>query len=119
MTEAEYSQSVQQVLSKYFNIKTEVWSICGKSRIDLVITDKINSNVVFGVEIKRFDRKRGNDIGKFIEQGVRYMNNYFNIDGVSQKIPILLCPALSYNYFIMAETKKIDKRKEKKKSRCE
>lgn len=112
MTELEYSNKICQHFSRYFDIEKEVWSVDGKSRIDLVLIDKTNIDIVFGVEIKRFESKRGEEIGKFIIQANRYAKSYFNVLGVKRKLPILLCPALSYNYLICSEHKLVHEDKE-------
>jgi hypothetical protein len=64
MTEKEFSSKIVNRLLKYFMISEEVWSECGKYRIDFIITHR-KTGLNFGLEFKRFDRKRGEEIGEF------------------------------------------------------
>lgn len=101
--EAIFVDKLVLSLQKYFTIEKEVWSDCRKGRIDLVLTTK--DGFKFGVECKRNDNKRGEEIGEFIKQALRYKEYLFN--GV--KIPIFIAPPISYNYFIMNQyCKKIE-----------
>lgn len=99
MTENEvYERTVQQ-LQKHFFIYPEHWSVDGKSRIDIIIKDKI-TDVLFGIELKRIDYKRGEDGGKLLKQAMRYATSDFKVDDKIQKIPIFIAPPLSHNMFI-------------------
>lgn len=99
MTEKEFSNKIVNRLLKHFTVSAEVWSECGKYRIDFIITHrKTGSN--FGLEFKRFDRKRGEEIGEFILQAQRYSMIKFKTPQGYGKVPVLICPPLSYNYLI-------------------
>lgn len=89
--------------AKYFNIRREVWSVDGKSRIDVVLIHKTTPELIIGVEAKKADYKRGDNIGEHILQAFRYTLSDFLLDGNRQKIPVALLPPLSYNYLIMKD----------------
>jgi hypothetical protein len=99
MTEKEIEQKIINALRPFFHIKQEVWSLDHKSRIDFIITCK-RSNAIFGLEIKKFEEKKGDEIGKIVEQCFRYTNCKFDINGEFKKVPIFLAPPLSYLFFI-------------------
>lgn len=97
MLEALYTQKVKAELSKYFEMNPEVWDYTMKSRIDYVATCK-ESGAAFGIEVKKTDYKRGEDIGNLIKQAMRYSQCEFPIkDGSYTKIPIFIVPQLSYD----------------------
>lgn len=101
--ESDYVLKVVNALIPFLNIEQEVKSDCKNGRIDLIATTPTGER--FGIECKRADEKRGEKIGDFIKQAIRYSDYKFN--GV--RIPIFLAPALSYNYFLMNQyTKDID-----------
>lgn len=102
MTEKEFSLKVVNKLSTYFDSTSEVWSECGKYRIDYVLTHK-KTKKPFGIEFKRFERKRGEEIGEYILQAQRYSNTKFKTVNGYSKMPIMICPPLSYNYLICRE----------------
>lgn len=56
--------------SKYFEVQREVVSKCKKNRIDLLLT--IDGKYHFGIECKRPDKKRGEEIGEYVLQAKRY-----------------------------------------------
>jgi hypothetical protein len=99
MTENQFSEFVVNRLAAYFTAEAEVWSECGKNRIDYVVTHK-TTGLHFGLEFKRFDRKRGEEIGEFILQAQRYSKSKFKTKDGFKQMPILICPPLSYNYLI-------------------
>lgn len=104
LTEEQFVTKVIESLSPYFNIQREIWSKSGKSRIDLVIEDKKQKDVYFGIEAKRMDKRRGEMIGSHIEQCVRYSKEYFEVKPkVFVKIPIVICPPLSFYYLCLNE----------------
>jgi hypothetical protein len=105
LTEAEIVTKLVRHLSPYFNISKEVKDVTGKSRIDLVLQDKNNTEVYFGVEVKRVNRKRGASIGEHIKQGIRYSETEFIIGCKKRKLPILLAPPISYIYLICPNDK--------------
>jgi hypothetical protein len=109
MSEKEFVEKLTVVFQKQFHVLSEVKSICNSARIDLVLIHKQNPKYVFGIECKRFDRKKGAEIGKYIKQAMRYSGLKFEVYGHTRHIPILIAPPLSYKYFIMVEETKIDK----------
>lgn len=56
--------------SKYFEVQREVVSKCKKNRIDILLT--IDGKYHFGIECKRPDKKRGEEIGEYVLQAKRY-----------------------------------------------
>lgn len=101
-TEHDFVQKIIPTFSKHFKVTQEVWSKCKNGRIDLLLT--LNDSIYFGIECKAPNEKRGEKIGEYIKQAIRYSNYYFNIgNNVYKKIPILICPALSYNYLLMKD----------------
>jgi len=102
MTEKELEQAIIKVLQPYFSIRQEVWSKDHKSRIDFVLTCKL-SNAIFGLEIKKIEKKKGDEVGKIVEQCQRYTLCEFDINGNYKRIPIFLAPPISYHFFICPE----------------
>lgn len=99
--EKDFSNKVMNRLQKYFFIQEEIWSKCGNYRIDYVLNDRKNDDVFFGVEFKDNDHKRWENIGEHILQSLRYSLSLFEVQtGVFKKIPILICPPISYNYLM-------------------
>lgn len=106
-SEDQFTQRMVDYLEKYFDVQHQVYSKCRKGKIDLIITHK-NSDYHFGVELKRDDSKKGEEIGEYVKQAIRYSNYEFEIsEGVYQKIPICICPPLSYRYFLMNNEEKV------------
>lgn len=91
--------AVVNKLAPYFEIELEVWSTDGKSRIDVVLTDKKYKKSI-GIESKAVDYKRGNDLGIHILQSMRYVKSEFKTKNGVQKLPIFICPPISYNYLM-------------------
>lgn len=108
MNEKEFVNSIIPLFTDKFTVYREVSSECKSKRIDLVLQHKIYKKIVFGVECKMFNSKKGNEIGKYIRQAINYSDYKFVFGEYSQRMPILICPALSINYLIMAEERKID-----------
>ena len=101
--EAVFVDKLIHSLNRYFKVERECWSDCKQGRIDLIVTTK--EGYKFGIECKRNDNKRGEEIGEFIKQAMRYKEYFFN----GTKIPIFIAPPISYNYFIMNQySKEID-----------
>jgi len=96
-TEKEFVDKIELYLKKYFKVEREIWSDCRNGRIDVIATDK--DGFKYGIECKRNDSKRGEEIGEFIKQAIRYKDYLFN----GKKIPIFIAPPLSYKYFILNE----------------
>ena len=102
--EKEFVDKLVDIFSHHFIVKREIKSKCKKDRIDLVLQLKENTSVYFGIECKIPDKKRGEEIGRFIKQAIRYTTSEFEIEtGEFKQIPIFICPPLSYNYFLMNE----------------
>lgn len=106
-TEAQFVNKVVIVLQKYFKVEREVWSDCRGGRIDLILTTK--EGYRFGVECKRFDKKKGEKIGRYIKQAMRYSTYNFS----NERIPIFIAPPLSYKYFIMNDFEDVKENGEK------
>lgn len=106
--EAEFVDKIVKYLQKYFTIEREVWSKCKTSRIDLVL--KYSEGVYFGVECKQHSKKTGEEIGEHIKQSIRYSHLEFQVErGIFKKVPILIAPPISYEYFILNEERMIYK----------
>lgn len=102
-TEQEFVNQLTQSFGKHFKVSAEVFSKCGKGRIDLILSLP-NSNIHFGLECKKPDSKRGEQIGEYVKQAIRYTQYEFEVyPGIYKRIPILICPPLSYKYFLMNE----------------
>ena len=108
--EKEFVDGLEKYLSKWFLVKREIWSKCRKSRIDMVITLIGNENIIFGLECKQVNKKRGEEIGEYVRQASRYTKQEFEVQSnIFKRIPILICPPLSCNYFVFnEESKQID-----------
>lgn len=107
MTEKEFVTSLCASFSSYFEVSTEVWSKDRQSRIDILLKLK-KEDVYFGIECKIPDSKKGQEIGYYVQQAVKYSNSEFEIQkDIFQRIPIFICPPLSYNYFLLKEETKI------------
>jgi hypothetical protein len=91
---------IQQFRSD-FDVFTEVKSKCRTSRIDLVLL--YQKKFLFGIECKIPDKKKGNEIFQYVNQAKRYTEMKWELNNQFFTMPILLCPPLSYNYFIMNE----------------
>lgn len=106
MTEKTLQNKIAARLKQWFRVKKEVTTTCGTGRIDLVVTCN-DTGVRFGIELKKDDKKRGHDIGLLIKQASRYAESKFIIDDYCGKIPVFVYPAISYDYMICPEEKKI------------
>src|SRR5574343_356831 len=107
-----FKEKTVRLLTPYFTFKQEVWSVDGNSRIDLVIINKENQSMIFGLEAKRYDSKRSNQIGEWLLQSIRYSLSEFDINGKIIKIPVVLAPPLSYHYIGIKDEKVIINEKE-------
>lgn len=100
--EKEFVDKMEKIFENNFIVKREVRSECKKSRIDIVL--KLDENIYFGLECKIPDKKRGEEIGRYIKQSYIYSNSKFEVEkNIFKKIPIFICPPLSYDYFILNE----------------
>jgi hypothetical protein len=110
-SEKIFKKKVVNYMSQYFDIYEEVPSLDGTGRIDLVLVNKDNRDVVFGMELKKYDKKRGHDIGEWLLQAIRYSLSEFIVDGVKKSIPIVLAHGLSYDYIgVKDDVKVVNKR---------
>lgn len=103
--EKEFVEKLKPIFKKHFIVRDECYSDCKKNRIDLILQLK-NTDYFFGIECKIPNKKRGEEIGRFVEQAIRYTNYKFDVlknKTIYKKIPIFICPALSYDYFILNE----------------
>jgi hypothetical protein len=92
--------------SQHFKCQREVWSKCRQGRIDIVL--ETDCGKFFGVEAKVPDRKRGEKIGEFVKQAIRYSAYEFEVrPNHFEVIPIFICPPISYKYFLMNEQEQI------------
>ncbi len=111
--EKEFVDKLEVIFSKHFIVKRECTSKCGKGRIDMILIYKNDKNIVFGIECKIPNKKRGEEIGRFVNQAILYTKMEFDIiykeNPVFKKIPIFICPSLSYNYFLLNEKQKVIK----------
>lgn len=105
-TEQDFVNKLIPTFSKHFKVETEVWSKCKNGRIDLLLN--LDNKYYFGIECKLPNAKRGEQIGKYVKQAIRYSNYEFHIgNGIYKKIPIFICPPLSYKYFLMNQRETI------------
>ena len=101
-TEKEFVNKLEAKFKKYFEVQREVVSKCKKNRIDLLLT--IDGKYHFAIECKIPDKKRGEEIGKYIKQAERYTTAEWEYKpGEFVKAIVLICPPLSYSYFILNE----------------
>jgi len=112
MNEQDYRNNIDKVLIKYFDIDTEVWSVCMNKRIDYILRCK-KSGVLFGLEVKQKNIHKGTEIGKYLLQASEYSKLVFRSKFGLTKMLIFISPAISSIYKeIKQETLKISKGKE-------
>lgn len=100
-TEKEFVNRLALKFSKYFEVQREVVSKCKKNRIDLLLT--IDGKYHFAIECKKPDKKRGEEIGKYIKQAERYTVSWWEYKpGIYVRAIVLICPPLSFNYFCLS-----------------
>jgi hypothetical protein len=106
--EKEFVDELALKFSKYFEVQKEVVSKCKNNRIDLLLT--IDGKYHFGIECKKPDKKRGEEIGRYVLQAIRYTTAEWEYrPSEFVKALIFICPPLSFNYFCLSnETKIID-----------
>lgn len=97
MTEKELQEKLFIYLSKYFHVYSEIYDITNKFRIDLIIVHKSDllKKYPIGIEIKINEKKRGNDLGKWLKQASNYSNLNFKGFG---KCLIMIYPPIQLNY---------------------
>jgi len=95
--ESEIQKMVSDTLSKYFHVRREVLSEDGSSRIDVIAVHKSdnNGNFPIGIEIKAVGKKRGVEIGDWINQAYKYSQLPFRGFG---KVAVFLFPQISGLY---------------------
>lgn len=111
ITEDEYiERTLIPILKPHFIIRRECWSNgTNKRRIDIILQIP-NTDIFFGVEVKRPSDKRGEEIGRFIKQAIDYSTLEWDIYKnctVFRKIPIFINPPISLNYFVMNQESKM------------
>lgn len=97
-TEFDFVTKVCTRLNEFMHIEREAWSDCKKGRIDVIAECKLTATR-FGIECKRSDKKRGEGLGEFMRQGVRYSQMTFG----GSPIPIFMAPPLSNNYLALVD----------------
>lgn len=107
MTEQKFKEKLISIFENHFIVKPERDSKCETRRIDIVLTHKILKEISFGIECKRPDRKKGVKIGEYVKQAFNYSQLEWDCLGNFKKIPILICPPLSFKYFLMNEKETI------------
>lgn len=107
-TEDDFVRGIVRFFKPYFRITEQVWNSDHTGRIDLVL--KCDNEIYFGVECKRHDEKTGEEMGEYIRQAIRYSLSKFEVEpNIFKRIPILICPPLSYEYFLLNEKEMIVK----------
>ena len=106
--EERFVDSCIAVFEKYFVCQREVWSKCGNGRIDILLS--LPSGEHFGIEAKQPNSKRGEEIARYVKQAIRYTEYEFLVEpNIYKRVPIFICPPISYKYFLLNnETKIID-----------
>jgi len=95
--EKELQLKMENYLSRYFHIESEVKSTDWKGRIDLIVIHKtdISRKYPIGIEIKVNAKKTGKDIAAWLRQANGYANMNFIGYG---KCLIVTCPQISGLY---------------------
>jgi hypothetical protein len=93
MTEFELRDQIISHLSRYFHTDREVKSICKTGRVDIGLVHKtdITKTYPIGIEVKRFDDKRGRDVGDWLKQAQRYSSLIWSLG----KMLIIVAPQIS------------------------
>jgi hypothetical protein len=71
--EKEFVDKLCIKFSKYFEVQREVVSKCKKNRIDILLS--IDGKYHFGIECKSPDKKRGEQIGRYVFEHRIYPGN--------------------------------------------
>lgn len=79
MTEAILVEKASGYLSKFFDVQIEVWSTDYKKRIDMVLIHKSDTAKKYpiGIEFKQNGKKRGKELGLWLEQSMTYSQSDF------------------------------------------
>lgn len=107
MTEDELVDSFVKHFSKWFDIEREVRDDNKIGRIDILMQCKV-SEVIFGVECKNPDLRKGTDVAEVIMQAVQYSRLSFH----GKRIPVFLVPSISHNQLACAKERKVIEGKE-------
>ncbi len=104
LSEKEFRDKVEKRLAIYFNLYPEQKGYYtnpqGKKslkRLDLVIEHKHWKNIVFGIEFKHNEKKRGYDLAKCCLQMMRYSAIEWDFRTNEKEwgqIPIIACPLI-------------------------
>jgi hypothetical protein len=101
-----FALRMRDIFTRHFHVDMEVWSKCRTKRIDMVLT--YQNKYHFGIECKIPDKKKGEMIARYVKQAIGYSKLEWSVpDGTYKKMPILLCPPLSYKYFLMNDHEKV------------
>ena len=104
--EKELQHRLANWLSEWFYVRLEVSSTANK-RLDIIATCK-QTNLSYGIELKKNESKRGEEIGKWIKQAHEYSSMQWPDYGVNGKptysqIPIFVYPRISYTMLYRPE----------------
>lgn len=97
-SEDDLVNSLVHYLNNWFICRKEIWSDCGKGRID-VVAECRQTKAKFGIECKLNNKKRGEEIGEHIRQAIRYSQMKF--DGI--QLPIFIAPQISSSYLAIVD----------------
>ena len=102
MTERELHGIIHNSLARFFIVESEVKSDCRTGRIDIIMTHKsdIAMRYPIGIEIKKFDKKTGADVGKWLHQAQRYTEMTWGKYG---RIVAIVAPQISGYVFDEAQ----------------
>lgn len=107
MTEDELVEKFVDHFNQWFTISREIYDDDKIGRIDVIMQDRI-TGVIFGVECKTPDLRRGTDVADVIQQAIQYSRLNF----YGTRIPIFLVPSISHNQLACPEQRKIFEGKE-------
>ena len=100
--EENFKNKLHAFFYPMFEVQREVTSECGKARIDMLLT--VHGTYHFGLECKKINKKKGEEIGEYIQQAHEYSKLKWRYrNGLFIQAPIFICPALSYDYLLMNE----------------
>ena len=116
MNEKKLREIVEMKLAPYFDLMPEVKVGDTRKKIDLVIRNKTEPWLVFGIEFKRDEKKTGYKLGQWVAQAKDYSQhtNFVYKPGkiardnpalyhqspevIEGKIPVVLAPPISHTY---------------------
>ena len=103
-TEKTLQLNIGKYLEYWFNVQYEVYDDSKKNRIDIVCTHKTCTEIVLGIEVKKDEDKRGNMMGKWVKQAMRYSNATWN----EKQLPIFIYPPISLKYFVLNDVEHVN-----------